>query len=211
MGGEGGKGNWRADNGSATGARAGVGEESSGRGRGGGKSGHSHGAGGRKAADDQRGEGSSKRAAPDGDEGGSSGGGKRARVGKPGQCEHNRQRSQCRECGGGSICQHNRQRSTCRECGGGGASASTIGSGASARRARQTRTSRCRRILRSFECHPRFLLSEPIFHLGQSSLIAFHARLNDKHRIDREMFVSTHQGLDSVLLCYVYLTMTLAI
>ena len=34
------------------------------------------------------------------------GGGKRARWGKPGQCEHKRQRSKCRECGGASICQY---------------------------------------------------------------------------------------------------------
>ena len=27
-----------------------------------------------------------------------------------------RQRSMCKECGGGSICQHNRQRSTCKTC-----------------------------------------------------------------------------------------------
>ena len=33
-------------------------------------------------------------------------------------CEHNRQRNSCRECGGSSICEHNRQRSTCKECGG---------------------------------------------------------------------------------------------
>jgi len=32
--------------------------------------------------------------------------------------EHNRIRSQCRECGGASICIHNKQRSQCRECGG---------------------------------------------------------------------------------------------
>jgi hypothetical protein len=34
------------------------------------------------------------------------------------KCEHNRQRSRCKECGGSSICEHNRQRSTCKECGG---------------------------------------------------------------------------------------------
>jgi hypothetical protein len=33
-------------------------------------------------------------------------------------CEHGRQRSQCKECGGGSICEHGRQRSRCKECGG---------------------------------------------------------------------------------------------
>ena len=35
-------------------------------------------------------------------------------------CEHNRRRSQCKECDGGGICEHNRQRSQCKECGGGG-------------------------------------------------------------------------------------------
>ena len=34
------------------------------------------------------------------------------------KCEHNRQRSKCKDCGGASICQHNRQRSTCKDCGG---------------------------------------------------------------------------------------------
>jgi hypothetical protein len=29
---------------------------------------------------------------------------------------HNRQRSQCKECGGGSICEHNRVRSCCKDC-----------------------------------------------------------------------------------------------
>ena len=33
---------------------------------------------------------------------------------------HSRQRSQCKECGGGSICEHHRVRSRCKECGGGG-------------------------------------------------------------------------------------------
>ena len=37
-----------------------------------------------------------------------------------GICQHNRIRSQCKECGGGSICQHNRQRYQCKECGGEG-------------------------------------------------------------------------------------------
>lgn len=32
-------------------------------------------------------------------------------------CEHNRQRSRCKECGGSSICEHNRQRCICKECG----------------------------------------------------------------------------------------------
>ena len=34
-------------------------------------------------------------------------------------CAHNRQRSRCKECGGGSICEHNNRRSRCKECGGG--------------------------------------------------------------------------------------------
>eukprot|EP00802_Teleaulax_amphioxeia_P018666 Tamp_18869.p1 GENE.Tamp_18869~~Tamp_18869.p1 ORF type:complete len:399 (+),score=39.93 Tamp_18869:62-1258(+) len=34
-------------------------------------------------------------------------------------CQHGRQRSQCRECGGASICEHNRVRSACRDCKGG--------------------------------------------------------------------------------------------
>ena len=33
-------------------------------------------------------------------------------------CEHGRQRSQCKECGGASICEHGRRRSQCKECGG---------------------------------------------------------------------------------------------
>ena len=33
-------------------------------------------------------------------------------------CEHGRQRSKCKECGGRSICEHGRLRSECKECGG---------------------------------------------------------------------------------------------
>ena len=33
-----------------------------------------------------------------------------------GICQHNRIRSQCKECGGVSICQHNRIRSKCKTC-----------------------------------------------------------------------------------------------
>ena len=36
----------------------------------------------------------------------------------PWGCEHGRQRSQCKECGGASICEHGRQRNYCKECGG---------------------------------------------------------------------------------------------
>ena len=34
-------------------------------------------------------------------------------------CPHGRERSKCKECGGGSICVHGRVRSRCKECGGG--------------------------------------------------------------------------------------------
>ena len=34
-------------------------------------------------------------------------------------CPHGRRRSNCKECGGGSICEHGRRRSECKECGGG--------------------------------------------------------------------------------------------
>ena len=34
-------------------------------------------------------------------------------------CPHGRQRSRCKECGGGSICEHNRVRCECKECDGG--------------------------------------------------------------------------------------------
>ena len=34
------------------------------------------------------------------------------------RCEHNRQKNNCKDCGGTSICQHNRQRSRCKDCGG---------------------------------------------------------------------------------------------
>jgi hypothetical protein len=34
------------------------------------------------------------------------------------KCEHGRQKSQCKECGGSSICEHNKRKSQCKECGG---------------------------------------------------------------------------------------------
>ena len=34
------------------------------------------------------------------------------------KCEHNRQKSQCKECGGSQICEHNKRKSQCKECGG---------------------------------------------------------------------------------------------
>ena len=37
---------------------------------------------------------------------------------KRAKCEHGRQRSKCKECGGSGICQHGRRRSRCKECGG---------------------------------------------------------------------------------------------
>ena len=33
-------------------------------------------------------------------------------------CQHNRRKSDCRECGGSSICEHNRHKKICKECGG---------------------------------------------------------------------------------------------
>ena len=36
------------------------------------------------------------------------------------KCEHNRQRSLCKDCKGSSICEHDRQRSKCKDCKGGG-------------------------------------------------------------------------------------------
>jgi hypothetical protein len=35
------------------------------------------------------------------------------------KCEHNRQKSSCKDCGGSQICEHNRHKSSCKECGGG--------------------------------------------------------------------------------------------
>ena len=33
------------------------------------------------------------------------------------KCEHGRERSRCKECGGSSICEHGRRRGRCKECG----------------------------------------------------------------------------------------------
>ena len=33
-------------------------------------------------------------------------------------CEHNRRKTQCKDCGGSSICEHNRRKSECKDCGG---------------------------------------------------------------------------------------------
>jgi hypothetical protein len=35
-------------------------------------------------------------------------------------CEHKRQKSRCKDCGGSDICEHNRQKATCKDCGGSG-------------------------------------------------------------------------------------------
>ena len=35
------------------------------------------------------------------------------------KCEHGRERSRCKECGGSSICEHGRRRTMCKDCGGG--------------------------------------------------------------------------------------------
>ena len=40
-------------------------------------------------------------------------------CGGSGLCEHGRERSKCKDCGGSGICKHGRQRSKCKECGGG--------------------------------------------------------------------------------------------
>ena len=50
------------------------------------------------------------------DAGGTTGVNEAAPRRKQAQCEHGRQRSQCKECGGSSICQHGRQRSQCIDC-----------------------------------------------------------------------------------------------
>ena len=34
------------------------------------------------------------------------------------KCEHDRQKSRCKDCGGGSICEHGREKYNCKECGG---------------------------------------------------------------------------------------------
>ena len=34
------------------------------------------------------------------------------------KCEHGKQKSRCKECGGSSICEHEKQKSRCKECGG---------------------------------------------------------------------------------------------
>ena len=41
-------------------------------------------------------------------------------CGGSGLCEHGRKRSECKDCGGSGICDHGRQRSRCKDCGGSG-------------------------------------------------------------------------------------------
>ena len=95
VGGWGGKGKGRADNGSARGGRARFGGEGSGgKGRGG-QPGQSGGPCGSRAGKEQRGEGSNKRAAPEGGEGEGSGGGKRGRRGTPGPTAFLRRPEKC--------------------------------------------------------------------------------------------------------------------
>ena len=44
----------------------------------------------------------------------------RRRAAREMSCEHGRQRSSCKECGGSSICEHKRRRYFCKDCGGKG-------------------------------------------------------------------------------------------
>ena len=37
---------------------------------------------------------------------------------KKNKCEHNRQKAQCKECGGSQFCEHNRQKARCIDCDG---------------------------------------------------------------------------------------------
>ena len=34
------------------------------------------------------------------------------------KCEHGRQKSHCKDCGGSEVCEHNRRKSQCKDCGG---------------------------------------------------------------------------------------------
>ena len=97
-----------------------------------------------------------------------------------GICQHARIRNQCKDCEGASTCHQNRERSRCKESQerasastiskGAGASmaevgkpVSIIGGEAGARHAKQTRTSRCRRISRSSGLVPHWLQFLPAF------------------------------------------------
>jgi len=40
------------------------------------------------------------------------------KIQKNNQCEHGRQKSRCKECGGSGICKHGRRKSECKKCGG---------------------------------------------------------------------------------------------
>lgn len=39
-------------------------------------------------------------------------------AGRDQKCIHDRQRSRCKDCGGGSICMHDKERPRCKDCGG---------------------------------------------------------------------------------------------
>ena len=39
-------------------------------------------------------------------------------TGKRWHCEHDKQRTQYKLCGGTSVCEHSKRRSTCKKCGG---------------------------------------------------------------------------------------------
>ena len=99
-----------------------------------------------------------------------------------GICQHARIRNQCKDCEGASTCHQNRERSRCKDSQerssastiskGAGASiaevgkpVSIIGGEAGARHAKQTRTSRCRRISRSSGLVPHWLQFLPAFWL----------------------------------------------
>ena len=34
------------------------------------------------------------------------------------KCEHGRQKSHCKDCGGSEVCEHNMRKSLCKDCGG---------------------------------------------------------------------------------------------
>ena len=36
----------------------------------------------------------------------------------PKKCEHNRRKTRCKDCSGGSICEHEKEFSRCRNCNG---------------------------------------------------------------------------------------------
>jgi hypothetical protein len=44
------------------------------------------------------------------------GGGERQESGKRAKCEHGRQKSKCKDCGGSGICPHKKLKSSCAQC-----------------------------------------------------------------------------------------------